>query len=284
VQAEHLQSLLPAELRSIFDGVLDTRERRYYGELLRAFAQEQPATFASLLEHHRSDRAGMQRRLERLFFSPSASDAIVRALCQSDSRRRVSILLNEPTVTPVAVTAALAGADSEVQLRLTDSDRVWGLRQTLAKMGAAGMLDWLPSPATPATMPKLLDQVVGWMFSSEGGSEGGEFGAAAQPGVWGLGVLSAIVCVLQLARDLQVTRHRPGCPHSSRRSAVPRPRRSRVPSRPAVPTRARQWCAKTAWSHSAIRSRLCIRAPRSRCGEGWTAVRSGVWGLGFGGA
>ena len=171
VQAWLLRNLLPDDLQDMFDEVLDTREMGYYAELVVAFASEQPAQFLELLEELRSDAAGLQQLLLGRF-SASASEAIRYALVESGGRLREAKLGLELQVTAEAVTQALDGTGPRVLLGLPGSRLQWELADVLRKLKRSKKLGWLPPNPAKESMPRLVEELLRFLFSSEGGTIG----------------------------------------------------------------------------------------------------------------
>jgi hypothetical protein len=172
VQAWLLRNLVPDDLGDMFDDVLDTREMEFYAELVGAFASQQAEQFVLLLAEQRTDAAGLKRLLLE-WFSESASAAIRFALVDSSSRRHEAELALKLQLTAEAVTHTLAGTGPAVLLRLPgDSGLRWELKDVLGQLRKSGKLGWLPLNPAKESMPKLVGEVLRFMFSSEGGTLG----------------------------------------------------------------------------------------------------------------
>ncbi len=179
VQAELLQELVPVALRGMFASVLDTQLREWWGDVVRELASRQPEIHLSLLELLRSKPDGLKQLLEILEckFSAVDSDAIRRALEHSNHRRNVAKQSLKLAVTREAVSEAFGETGAPVILRLPDSARQWKLPAILRKLLASGVIAW-PAEPSEAWLKQLVEQVLRFMFRSEGGTIGCVFCAA----------------------------------------------------------------------------------------------------------
>jgi hypothetical protein len=183
VQAELLQELLPVELRGMFASVLDTQLREWWGDVVRELASQQPENHLSLLELLRSEPDGLKQLLEmpESKFSAVDSDAIRKALEHSNHRRNVATQSLKLALTREAVSEALNnGTGAPVILRLPDSVQEWKLAAILRKLRASHVIAW-PAEPTEAWLKQLVEQVLRFMFRSEGGTLGGAAACSRSP-------------------------------------------------------------------------------------------------------
>ena len=172
LQAWLLRNLVPDDLQGMFDDALDDRERKFYGGLVTAFASEQPDHFLLLLEELRAGPAALQQLLLGEF-SASASEAIRSALLEFSGRRREAKQALKRQLTAEAVTQALEGTGPRVLLGLPGCGLQWPLADVLGKLRKSNGLGWLPAKLAKESMARLVRDVLGFLFSSEGGTIGG---------------------------------------------------------------------------------------------------------------
>jgi hypothetical protein len=183
LQAWLLRKLVPDDLQGMFDDALDDDERKFYGGLVTAFASEQPDLFLLLLEELRAGPAALQQLLLGEF-SASASEAIRSALVELrvSGRRREAKLALEHQLTAEAVTQALEGKGPRVLLGLPGCNLPpWDLAHVLGKLRKSHRLGWLPANPAKESMPKLVEEVLRFLFSSEGGTIGGASACSRSP-------------------------------------------------------------------------------------------------------
>ena len=182
MQGELLQELVPAGLRGMFASVLDTRLREWWGDVVRELASRQPENHLSLLELLRSKPDGLKQLLEMLEskFSAVDSDAIRKALEHSNHRSYLVRQSLKLALTCDAVSAAFGETGAPVILRLPDSVQEWNLAAILCKLRASHGIAW-PAEPTEAWLKLLVEQVLRFMFRSEGGAIGGAAACSRSP-------------------------------------------------------------------------------------------------------
>ena len=166
----------------MFDRVRDPQLREWWGDVVRELASRQPEYHLSLLELLRSKPDGLNQLLEMLesTFSAVDSDAIRRALQHYNHRRNVAKRSLKLALTREAVSAAFGETGAPVILCLPDSVREWKLDAILRKLCASHVIVW-PAEPTEAWLKQLVEQVLRFMFRSEGGTIGGAAACSRSP-------------------------------------------------------------------------------------------------------